>query len=53
MKRQITVGFYIKLPKTAVKEIRSRAKRLALTQANLVLRWLVLSTASDEALIGK
>lgn len=52
-KRQITVGFYVKLPKPAVNEIRSRAKRLAMTQANLILRWLLLATAADKSRSGK
>ena len=52
-KRPTTVGFYVKLPKGTVREIRSRAKRLGMTQADTIVRWMIISTAADEAKIGK
>lgn len=42
-------GFYVSLPRATVREIRYRAKRLNVTQADLVCRWMLLATAADEA----
>jgi hypothetical protein len=41
-------GFYVNLPRTTVREIRYRAKRLNITQADLVCRWMLLATTADE-----